>query len=69
MIFITHNLALIPLVADSLLVMKDGRIVESGSSFGVLGHPRDEYTRQLLESSPRIPVGYMASQFASDEEA
>jgi peptide/nickel transport system ATP-binding protein len=69
MIFITHNLALIPLVAESLLVMKDGSIIESGPSFDVLEHPQDDYTRQLLESSPRIPEGKMSRQFSTHKEA
>jgi peptide/nickel transport system ATP-binding protein len=67
--FITHNLALVHLIADSLLVMKEGLVVESGAPSSVLEHPRAEYTRQLLDSSPEIPVRDQAGSSKRNEEA
>jgi peptide/nickel transport system ATP-binding protein len=53
-IFITHNLALIRSVADSVVVMTQGRIVERGEVEHVLTAPTSTYTRELLASTPSI---------------
>ena len=50
LLFISHDLALVQGISDRVLVMKDGMIVESGSTSEVLGAPRTAYTRQLIES-------------------
>jgi len=50
-IFISHNLALIKHMADSVLVMQKGRIVEQGSTELILRRPRTAYTKLLLESA------------------
>lgn len=49
-LFISHDLALVQGLCDKILVMKDGVIVESGEAKEVLTSPKQEYTRQLLES-------------------
>jgi len=51
-LFITHDLGVVRHVADRVLVMNAGRIVESGSCAEVLTHPRDAYTRRLVDSVP-----------------
>jgi peptide/nickel transport system ATP-binding protein len=51
-LFITHNLALVPLVADRLIVMYAGQIVEAGEASTVLNAPRHPYTQALLECLP-----------------
>jgi peptide/nickel transport system ATP-binding protein len=53
-LFITHNLALVRSVAQQVVVMKDGRVVESGPTDELLGKPKSDYTRQLLEDVPRF---------------
>jgi peptide/nickel transport system ATP-binding protein len=53
LLFITHDLALVPLVADRVLVMRQGEIREQGPVGEVFGAPRDSYTRMLLDSRPR----------------
>ena len=53
-LFITHDLSIIPQLAHRVAVMKDGRIVETGSTEAVLNDPRHSYTRELLSAVPVI---------------
>jgi peptide/nickel transport system ATP-binding protein len=53
-VFITHNLALIRSVADSVAVMTQGRIVERGAVEHVFTAPASAYTRELLASTPSV---------------
>ena len=52
MIWITHDLSVVAGLADRVCVMYAGRIVEHGTTFDVLTHPRHPYTRGLLDSVP-----------------
>ena len=54
MVFITHDLAVVSQVAEHLLVMKSGEVVERGTAEEVFSHPRAAYTRALLAAVPRI---------------
>lgn len=54
MIFITHDLGVISKVADNVTVLKRGEVVESGSTDEVLYAPKHFYTRQLLNSLPKL---------------
>lgn len=54
MIFITHDLALVSDIADSVAVMYAGEVVEYGSSDDVLASPQHPYTQRLLKSIPRL---------------
>ncbi|MGA9858811.1 MAG: ABC transporter ATP-binding protein [Solirubrobacteraceae bacterium] len=54
MLFITHNLALIRTIADRVMVMTDGRIVESGTTADVFTSPKAEYTSRLLANTPTV---------------
>ena len=56
-LYITHNLASVAAFADRVLVMDSGVIVESGTTESVLGRPKTEYTRRLLEASNLAPTG------------
>lgn len=51
-IMVTHNLAVAAYISDKIIVMKDGKIVEQGSREDILNHPKDEYTKKLLNSVP-----------------
>jgi peptide/nickel transport system ATP-binding protein len=51
-LFISHDLGVIHHVADRVLVMRDGRVVESGTAAEIFEAPRNPYTRQLLASLP-----------------
>ncbi|MDR5699001.1 ABC transporter ATP-binding protein [Agromyces aerolatus] len=57
MLFITHNLAVVRYVADEIVVMRHGRVLEQGPTREVLEAPKHEYTRALLHAVPgRIPA-------------
>ena len=49
-LFICHDLALVQNFCDRVLVMEKGKIVEEGAAGQVIRHPRNEYTRQLIEA-------------------
>ncbi|KAF2419728.1 ABC transporter ATP-binding protein [Microbacterium sp. B35-30] len=51
-LIVTHDLAVVAAVCDDVLVMKDGRIVESGDVDRVFREPRHPYTRELLDAAP-----------------
>jgi peptide/nickel transport system ATP-binding protein len=53
MLFISHNLAVVRYVADTIAVMYLGTIVEHGPADDVLTDPQHPYTRELLASVPR----------------
>lgn len=52
-LFISHDLSVVSMIADSVIVMRKGEVVESGSTQEVLGNPQHPYTRLLLECAPR----------------
>jgi peptide/nickel transport system ATP-binding protein len=54
MVFITHDLAVVSQVAEHLLVMKSGEVVERGPIEEIFSGPRHPYTRALLAALPRI---------------
>jgi peptide/nickel transport system ATP-binding protein len=54
MIFITHNLALVRSIAQSVIVLRDGAMVEAGPVGQILERPKDPYTIQLLQDVPRL---------------
>jgi peptide/nickel transport system ATP-binding protein len=55
MLFITHNLGVVACIGDSVLVMDQGSLRESGPCSQVLSAPADDYTRRLLSAAPRLP--------------
>ncbi len=52
-IFISHDLAVVRFMADEVLVMKDGDVVEQASVADILEHPHEDYTKRLLGAIPR----------------
>src|SRR5688500_18311032 len=52
-IFISHDLAVVKYMADQLMVMNEGRVVEIADSDAIYRDPRHPYTRKLLASIPR----------------
>lgn len=51
-IFISHDLSVVHHISDRIMVMEKGKIVESGTADEVFFHPRNSYTRHLIEALP-----------------
>ncbi|WP_417721845.1 ABC transporter ATP-binding protein [Salipiger sp.] len=50
--FITHDFGVVAEIADQVIVMREGRVVERGAAAGVLGHPQHDYPPRLLDATP-----------------
>jgi peptide/nickel transport system ATP-binding protein len=57
MIFITHDMGLVAGIADRVMVMKEGQVVEQGPLDRILDHPEHPYTRHLLKAVPHFSSG------------
>jgi peptide/nickel transport system ATP-binding protein len=55
-LFVSHDLNVVRLLCDRVIVMRTGRIVEQGPAERVLGDPQDAYTRELLTAIPHPPL-------------
>jgi peptide/nickel transport system ATP-binding protein len=56
-IFISHDLAVVKYMADDMLVMNQGQIVERGNADAIYADPQNEYTKKLLTAIPRGYAG------------
>jgi len=54
LIFITHDIGLAYYVSDNIYIMEHGKIVESGSPDDVILHPKEAYTKRLINDVPKI---------------
>jgi len=52
-IFISHDLAVVKYIADEIMVMSEGKLVEIANSDDIYRNPREDYTRRLLASIPK----------------
>ena len=55
-LFVSHDLNVVRLLCDRVIVMRSGSIVEQGTSESVLGDPKDAYTKELLTAIPHPPL-------------
>jgi peptide/nickel transport system ATP-binding protein len=65
-IFISHDLAVVKYIADEIMVMSEGKIVEIANSDDIYRHPREAYTRRLLASIPKGWHGGRAAAGTAD---
>lgn len=69
MLFVTHNLAIVPAIADYVVVMKDGIVVESGSTSTVVTSATHPYTQALLRAAEEATAtGDTPAQQVRDDE-
>ena len=55
-LFVSHDLHVVQLLCDRVIVMRQGRVVEEGTAEQVLAAPKDAYTRELIAAIPHPPV-------------
>lgn len=55
LITVTHDLSVVPRLAERVAVMREGMIVEHGTVNEIFVHPREKYTRELISALPRLP--------------
>ncbi len=63
-IFISHDLSVVKFMADTIAVMRAGKIVEQGSAEAVYANPVEEYTRKLIEAIPRDSIDSIKQRVA-----
>ncbi len=61
LILISHDLDLIKNYTDNVYILNNGLVVESGSTENIFKHPKDTYTKQLIDSRPTKMINYPAS--------
>ncbi len=59
-LFITHDLSIVRRLADRVMVMNKGRVVEEGVSASVFANPGDSYTQSLIESVPQLRTDWLS---------
>lgn len=59
--FITHDLATVKAIADDVVVMKDGRVIEMGPKKEVFSPPHDPYTALLQSSVPEMDPDWLTT--------
>ncbi|MDQ1106022.1 ABC transporter ATP-binding protein [Nocardioides zeae] len=63
-LIITHDMGVVADVSDRVVVMRDGRVVETAPSRELFGRPQHDYTKALLEAVPRLGSGTTSSAVA-----
>ena len=53
-LFISHDLSLVKRLSERIIVMNKGNVVETGDTDDIFYHPKEEYTKQLIQAIPRL---------------
>ena len=68
-VFISHDLSVVRYIADEVMVMYLGEVVEQGTRDAVFANPQHPYTRQLFAATPRADVAHIKARLARRAEA
>ena len=66
-IFISHDLSVVKFQSDTMAVMKDGKIVEAGTSEAIYENPSQAYTKRLIDAVPRDDLDHIRDRIAQRE--
>ena len=64
-IFITHDMGMVRSIADDVVVMQNGKIVEKGSKKEIFAPPFADYTHLLISSTPKTEEGWLEQVIAN----
>jgi peptide/nickel transport system ATP-binding protein len=67
-IFISHDLSVVKFMADMMAVMNKGKIIEFGPSETIYAKPHEEYTRKLIEATPKDDLELIRRRVAEREK-
>lgn len=65
-LFISHDLSLVSEIADNVLVMYQGKMIEYGTTNNIFHHPEKEYTKALINARPPMDIRYKKLPIISD---
>ena len=68
-IFISHDLSVVKFMSDMMAVMNAGKIVEFGPSENIYAHPKEDYTRRLIDATPKDSIENIKRRQKHREEA
>ena len=68
-IFISHDLSVVKFMADMMAVMNEGKIVEFGPSENIYAEPKQEYTRRLIDATPKDDLEHIRRRQTEREAA
>lgn len=67
-LFITHDLATVKAIADQVVIMRYGKVIEQGSCVEIFSPPHPEYSAQLLSSVPEMDPDWLTRQLQDRQE-